>query len=82
MAQGPTVEFGDVFVVRETKTALLCRVGAKFHCRRPFGDGVRRDGLACRVAPLPESRFCFSHDTTTASELSVSGLHLNPAVSD
>jgi hypothetical protein len=31
MAQGPTVEFGDVFVVRETETALLCRIGAKFH---------------------------------------------------
>ena len=27
MAQGPTVEFGDVFVVRETETALLCRIG-------------------------------------------------------
>ena len=31
MAEGPTVEFSDVFIVRETETALLCRVGAKFH---------------------------------------------------
>jgi hypothetical protein len=31
VAQGPTVEFSDVFVVRETETALLCRIGAKFH---------------------------------------------------
>ncbi len=27
MAQGSTVEFDDVFVVRETETALLCRIG-------------------------------------------------------
>ena len=27
MAEGPTVEFSDVFVVRETETALLCRIG-------------------------------------------------------
>jgi len=31
MARGPTVEFGDVFVVRETETALLCRIGEKLH---------------------------------------------------
>ena len=31
MAPGPTVEFGEVFVVRETETALLCRIGEKFH---------------------------------------------------
>ena len=31
MAEGPTVEFSDVFVVRETETALLCRIGEKFH---------------------------------------------------
>ena len=31
MAQGPPVEFGDVFVVRETETALLCRIGEKSH---------------------------------------------------
>jgi len=31
MARGPSVEFGDVFVVRETETALLCRIGDKFH---------------------------------------------------
>ncbi len=108
MAQGPTVEFGDVFVVRETETALLCRIGDKFHWvahsrlqpgstvehrgdlgvlmlawafavefwdgamsdkrRRPLCDGVRLGGLPCRVARLPGSRFCFSHDPTTARE--------------
>ena len=31
MAQGPTVEFSDVFVVEERETALLCRIGEKFH---------------------------------------------------
>ena len=31
MAEGPNVEFGDVFVVWETETALLCRIGEKFH---------------------------------------------------
>ena len=31
MAPGPPVEFGGVFVVRETETALLCRIGEKFH---------------------------------------------------
>ena len=31
MAEGPTVEFADVFVVRETETALLCRIGEKLH---------------------------------------------------
>ena len=31
MAQGPTVESSDVFVVQETETALLCRIGEKFH---------------------------------------------------
>ena len=31
MAQGPTVEFGDVFVAHETETALLCRIGEKLH---------------------------------------------------
>ena len=31
MAQGPNVEFGDVLVVRETETALLCRIGDKSH---------------------------------------------------
>ena len=107
MAQGSTVEFGDVFVVRETETALLCRIGEKCHwvaqgClrpgstvqhpgdlgvlvlpwsfavefwdgamsdkrRRPLCDYVRLDGRPpCRVARLPGSRFCFSHDTTTA----------------
>ena len=108
MARGPSVEFGDVFVVRETETALLCRIGGKFHWvahsrlqpgstvkhpgdlgvlvlpwdfavdfwdgamsdkrrRRPCG-GVRLDGLLCRVARRPGSRFCFSHDPTTARE--------------
>jgi hypothetical protein len=108
MTQGSTVEFGDVFVVRETKTALLCRIGEKVRWvahsrlqpgstvehpgdlgvlvlpwdfalefwdgamsdkrRRPLCDGVRLDGLPCRVARLPGSRFCFSHDPTTARE--------------
>jgi len=27
MTHAPTVEFGQVFVVRETKLALLCRIG-------------------------------------------------------
>jgi len=55
MTQGSTVEFGDVFVVRETKTALLCRIGEKVrwvahsrlqrgstveHPRRPRGAGA------------------------------------------
>jgi hypothetical protein len=31
MVRGPTVEFADVFVVRETETALLCRIGEKCH---------------------------------------------------
>ena len=31
MAPGPPVEFGGVFVVRETETALLCRIGEKSH---------------------------------------------------
>ena len=31
MARGSSVEFSDVFVVRETETALLCRIGEKFH---------------------------------------------------
>jgi hypothetical protein len=31
MAEGPTVEFRDVFVVRDTETALLCRIGEKSH---------------------------------------------------
>ena len=106
MAQGPTVEFGGVFVVRETETALLCRIGDKSHWvarsrlqpgstverpgdfgvlvlawdfavefwdgamsakrRRPLCDGVRLDGVPCRVARLPGSRFCFSHDPTAA----------------
>ena len=106
MAQGPTVEFGDVFVVRETETALLCRTGEKFRWvahsrlqpgstvehpgdlgvlvlpwdfavefwdgatsddrRPPRCDGVRLDGRPCRVARLPGSRFCFSHDPTAA----------------
>ncbi len=122
MARGPTVEFGDVFVVRETETALFCRIGDKSHwvarsClqpgstvehpgalgvlvlpwdftvefwdgamsgkrRRPLGDGVRRDSLPCRVAQLPGSRFCLSHDPTTAKEPSVNGLRVNYAVSD
>jgi hypothetical protein len=30
MAQGPTVEFDDVSVMRETETALLCRIGERF----------------------------------------------------
>lgn len=108
MAQGPTVEFGGVFVVRETETALLCRIGDKSHWvahsrlqpgstverpgdfgvlvlawdlavefwdgamsakrRRPLCDGVRLDGVPCRVARLPGSRFCFSHDPTAATE--------------
>src|SRR5438034_7565911 len=36
--------------------------------RRPLCDGVRLNGLPCRVARLPGSRFCFSHDPTTARE--------------
>ena len=108
MARGPSVELGDVFVVRETETALLCRVGDKCHWvahsrlqpgstvehpgdlgvlvlawdfavefwdsarsdkrRRPLCDGVRLGGLPCRVTRLPGSRFCFSHDPTTARE--------------
>ena len=108
MARGPSVELGDVFVVRETETALLCRVGDKCHWvahsrlqpgstvehpgdlgvlalawdsavefwdgamsdkrRRPLCDGVRLNGLPCRVARRPGSRFCFSHDATTARE--------------
>ena len=96
MTQGSTVEFGDVFVVRETKTALLCRIGEKVRWgahsrlqrgstvehpgdlgvlvlpwdfavefwdgamsdkrRRPLCDGVRLDGLPCRVAePVNEN---------------------------
>ena len=105
MAQGPTVEFGDVSVMRETETKLLCRIGEKcrwvahsrlrpgstvqhpgdlgvlvlpwdfavefwdgamsYKRRGPLCDGVR-DGCPCRVAQLPGSRFCFSHDPTTA----------------
>jgi len=121
MAQGPTVEFRDVSVMRETETALLCRIGDKSHWvahsrlqpgstvehlgdlgvlvlpwdfavefwdgavsdkrRRPVCDGVRLDGRPCRFARLPGSRFCSSHDPTTASEPPVSGPGLN-AVSD
>ena len=108
MAQGPTVEFGEVFVVRVTETALLCRIGEKHHWvahsrvqpgstvehpgdlgvlvlawdvavefwdgarsdrrRQPLCDGVRLGRLPCRVARLAGSRFCFSHDPTTARE--------------
>jgi hypothetical protein len=73
MAQGPTVEFGDVFVVRETVSGKR---------RRPLWDGVRLDSLPCRVAQLPGSRFCLSHDPTTTREPSVNGLRVNYAVSD
>ena len=108
MARGPSVEFGDVFVVRETETALLCRTGDQFRWvahsrlqpgstvqhpgdlgvlvlewdfavefwdgamsdkrRRSLCDGVRLGGRPCRVARLPGSRFCRSHDPTTARE--------------
>ena len=107
MAPGPAVEFGDVSVMRQTETALLCRIGEKFRWvahsrlqpgstvehpgdlgvlvlpwdfavefwdgamsdkrRRPLCDYVRLDGRPpCRVARLPGSRFCFSHDPMTA----------------
>lgn len=108
MAEGPTVEFGDVSVMRETETALLCQIGERFRWvarshlqpgstvehpgdlgvlalawdfavefwdgamsdkrRRPLCDGVRLNGLPCLVARRPGSRFCFSHDPTTARE--------------
>ena len=48
MAQGPAVEFGEVFVVRETETALLCRIGEKFrwvaHSRLQPGSTVEHPG--------------------------------------
>ena len=48
MAQGPTVEFGGVFVARETETALLCRIGDKSHwvarSRLRPGSTVERPG--------------------------------------
>jgi hypothetical protein len=57
MAQAPTVEFGDVLVMRETETALLCRIGEK--CRwvarsRPQpGSTVQHPGdLGVLVLPL------------------------------
>ena len=31
MTHAPTVEVGQVFVVRETKLALLCRIGVRSH---------------------------------------------------
>jgi hypothetical protein len=48
MAPGPTVEFGDVSVMRETDTALLCRIGEKFrwvaHSRLQPGSTVEHAG--------------------------------------
>ena len=111
MAPGPTVEFGDVSVVRETETALLCLIGEKFRWvahsrlqpgstvehpgdlgvlmlpwdfavefwdgamsdqrRRPLCDGVRLDGLPCRVGRLTGARFCSSHDPKTVRSAGV-----------
>jgi len=55
MAQGPTGEFGEVFVVRETETALLCRIGEKsrvVHGRLQPGSTVQHPGdLGVLVLP-------------------------------
>ena len=48
MAPARTVEFGDVSVMRETETALLCRIGEKFrwvaHSRLQPGSTVEHAG--------------------------------------
>ena len=48
MAHAPTVGFLDVLVVRETKLALLCRIGEKRHWvahnRLQPGSTVRHQG--------------------------------------